>query len=272
MHEKLSVKNIYLSAFRYVFSHPGAIAFLTIFYYLGSLMPMFVSTKTFFLLMLPYYYLFIYFAAGCYYKQKILWDKQIFIAAGIRFITTVFMLLAVIALSNYLINLGFDFISSSFIGGKMVTGIILNSAAWKIIKSLFMFVLVVFFFVIPSFAFVSEISGKSRSFLTTYVKTKGNFIQISLVIFIAFLTLIAAIWVLRFFSPLIAEFIRDVVLVFDSIVYFKVYDFFYYPTNKKSSVKTKKNNKPEPKEILSAQADTSKNAVVEKNQEIKHAD
>ena len=145
----------------------------------------------------------------------------------------------------------------------MVTKIILDSAVWKIVKSLFMFVLVVFFFVIPSFAFVSEISGKSRSFLTTYVKTKGNFIQISLIIFVAFLILLLAIFVLRSFSPLIAEFIRDVVLVFDSIVYFKVYDFFYYQTNKKSPAKTK-NNKPEQKEILLAQTNKSQAAVTEK--------
>lgn len=39
MQEKLSIKKVYRNAYRYVASHLFAFAFLTIFYFLGSLLP-----------------------------------------------------------------------------------------------------------------------------------------------------------------------------------------------------------------------------------------
>ena len=236
MQEKLSVKKIYTDAFQYAVKHLLIFSFLTIFYFLGCLLPMFIKANSvIFLIMLPYYYLFLYSAASCYFKQRILFDKQVFFAAGIRFLTTIFIFLAVISLSTYIINHCFGFISTAFVGGKLVVKFILNSAVWLIIKYMFIFVLVIFFFIIPSFAFISEISGKSRSLLTTYVKTKGNFIQICLIVFVAFGITLLVLLPFRYFSPIVAELTRAVILVFNSIVYFKMYDFFYaLPANNNS--------------------------------------
>ena len=40
MQERLSVKKVYRNAYRYVTSHWFAFVFLTVFYFLGSLLPM----------------------------------------------------------------------------------------------------------------------------------------------------------------------------------------------------------------------------------------
>ncbi len=257
MQEKLSVKKVYIDALHYVVTHLGAFTFLTVFYFLGSLMPMFIGTTSFKILMIPYYYLFLYFAAGCYYKQKILWDIHIFFVATVRFFTAVLLFVAILSLSSYLINFGFGFISDFLFGGKLVVGLIIKSATWQIIKYLLMFILVIVFFVIPSFAFVSEISGKNRSLLMTYVKTKGNIIQIGAIIFISFLILVLALFPLKYISPIFVELIRTILLVFYSIVYFKMYDFFYSSVTHGKTEKKKK-SEPEQKEILLADAKTSK--------------
>ena len=258
MQEKLSIKKVYIDALRYVATHLGAFAFLTVFYFLGSLMPMYIGTTSFKILMIPYYYLFLYFAAGCYYKQQILWDRRIFFAATVRFFTTVLLFAAILALSSYMINAVFDFISTSLLGGKLVVSLILKSATWEIARYFFMFILVIVFFVIPSFAFVSEISGKNRSLLTTYIKTKGNVLRISIITFIASVILIFVIWLLiKFINPVVVELIRAVLLVFCSIIYFKMYDFFYCRVTSNKSEKKKK-SEPEQKEILLADAKSSK--------------
>ena len=67
MQEKLSIKKVYRNAYRYVASHLFAFAFLTIFYFLGSLLPMIFGSSSFWGVSLAYNYLFFYFAAGCYY-------------------------------------------------------------------------------------------------------------------------------------------------------------------------------------------------------------
>lgn len=258
MQEKLSIKKVYVDALQYVATHLGAFAFLTVFYFLGSLMPMFIGMTPYKILMIPYYYLFLYFAAGCYYKQQILWDIHIFFAATVRFFTAVLLFVAILSLSNYLINFGFGFISDSLFGGKLVVGLIIKSATWQVIKYFLMFILVIVFFVIPSFAFVSEISGKNRSLLMTYVKTKGNVIQISMIIFIASVVLIFIIWLLiKFINPIFVELTRTILLVSYSIVYFKMYDFFYCQTTRHKSSKSKKKEKNEQKEILLASAQVS---------------
>lgn len=253
MQEKLSIKKVYLDALRYVATHLGAFAFLTVFYYLGCLMPMFIGMTPYKILMIPYYYLFLYFAAGCYYKQQILWDRKIFFTAGIRFLTAVLLFAAILSLISYLINLGFGFISDSLLGGKLVVGLIIKSATWQVIKYFLMFILVIVFFVIPSFAFVSEISGKNRSLLMTYVKTKGNIIQISMIIFIASVVLFfITLLLIQFIPPILVELTRTILLVFYSIVYFKMYDFFYCSPVPDKPNKTKKDGEPKQKEILLA--------------------
>lgn len=238
MQEKLSVQKVYANSCRYVARHMVAFIFLTGFYFLGSLLPMIIGATSFRMLMLPYYYLFLYFAAGFYYKQQILWDKRIFFSAGLRFLTAILLFLAAILLSNFAINFFLDFLRASFGGGKLLVQIILKSTAWLIGKYIFIFLLFISFFVVPSFAFVSEITGKSRSLLTTYVKTKGNMLRIGFVAAIAFILLLVTMITLTLVSPFVAEFARTVILVFITLVYFKMYDFFY-----KSHIKI---SEPEP--------------------------
>lgn len=238
MQERLSVKKVYTNAVKYTTGHLFAFAFLVIFYFLGSLLPMLIGTTSFKVLMIPYYYLFLYFAAGFYYKQQILWDKEIFLHATLRFLTAILLFLAAILVSTFAINLVLSFIRVSFFGGEALVFVILHSLTWQVLKYLFLFLLFIGFFIVPSFAFVSEITGKSRSLLTTYVKTKGNILRIAAVVLSAMFFMLLALYIFRFLPPYVTELIRDVVLVFITISYFKMYDFFYkVPQAKRKSDK-----------------------------------
>jgi len=244
MQEKLSVKKVYMNAFRYVVRNIKVFSFLTIFYFLGNLLPMFIGLNSFKAVILVYYYLFLYLAAGYYYQQQILFKRDIFIAAGLRFLTVSLVFLAAILISTLVINLILDFIRDVIPGGGVVVYFILHSLIWQISKYLFIFVLFIIFFIIPSFSFVSEISGKGRSILTTYVKTKGSIIRIAVVSVLSYLLLsvIIGICILFKVNYLVAELIRDIAIVFITIVYFRMYDFFYkIPQNK--NLKKEETNK-----------------------------
>lgn len=233
MQEKLSVAKVYRNAFRFVANHLFAFAFLTFFYFLGSLLPMFIGTTSFKVVFSFYIYLFFYFAAGCYYQQQILWNKSLFIACGIRFLTAVVFFFLALLFSSVLINLGINFLKISLPAISGFFDVLLGSFVWLIGKYLFIFLIFVIFFIIPSFAFVSEITEKNRSLLMTFVKTKGNFLRIALVSFIAFLVLLLVMFLSLHINIILAGLIRSSVLVFISILYFKMYDFFYiYPTLK----------------------------------------
>lgn len=228
MQEKLSVKKVYRNAYRYVTSHLFAYVFLSVFYFLGSLAPMFIGATSFRVVFLVYIYLFFYFAAGFYYKQQILKDKEVFIAAGLRFLTAVVMFLSSILASTVVINFLLYFVKEALpTGGEIVVSLILGSVFWLVGKYLFIFMLFVVFFIVPSFTFVSEITGKSRSLLNAYAKTKGNFIRIGMTAAVAFIILLCMMIALNFVNPIVAEMVRSGILAFISIVYFKMYDFFY---------------------------------------------
>jgi hypothetical protein len=244
MQEKLSVAKVYRNAFRFVSTHLFAFAFLTFFYFLGSLLPMFIGTTSFKVIFGFYFYLFFYFAAGCYYKQQILWDKSLFIACGVRFLSAVVFFLLALYFSSCLINLGINFVKISVPFMSGVLNGLFSSYFWLIGKYLFIFMVFVSTFIIPSFAFVSEITEKNRSLLITYIKTKGNILRIALVSFIAFVLLLLIMFMSWHINILVAGLIRSMVLVFVSILYFKMYDFFYiYPLAKKQKDNTDKNGK-----------------------------
>ena len=227
MQEKLSVAKVYRNAYRYVASHLFAFAFLTIFYFLGSLLPIFVGL-TFFKILFPIcLYLFFYFATGCYYKQKLLWDKSIFIATGMRFLTACAIFLLALVISSVLINFGIYFIMATFPNTGNFFGLLFASPIWLVGKYVFMFLLFVTFFIIPSFAFVSEVTGQDRSLLITYVKTKGNILRIATVVAVSLIFLCVMMFLLTYVSIVTASLVRAMVLVFICIMYFKMYDFFY---------------------------------------------
>jgi hypothetical protein len=234
MKEKLSVGKVYRNAYRYVISHLFAFFFLTFFYFMGSLLPRFLVNSSLFAISSIYIYLFFYFAAGCYFRQQILWDKQIFINASLRFITAIVLFLIALLLSTFLINLGINFIKISF--NLVDVDVLLHSSIWIAFKYVCIYLLFIIFFMIPSFAFVSEITGKNRSLLMTYAKTKGNIFRISAVTAIAVAILIVSMVILSHANIWIASLVRAGILVFISILYFKMYDFFYlYPLNKKTN-------------------------------------
>lgn len=241
MKEKLSVRKVYRNAYRYVASHLFAFAFLTVFYLLGSLLPMVIGTASFKFVSLIYTYLFFYFAAGCYYKQQILWDKGIFIAAGVRFAAAIALFMTSIVMATLAINTGIYFFRIVFpAGGSAFLDTILNSTFWLIGKYAFIFVLFIIFFMVPSFAFVSEITGKNRSLLTTYAKTKGNLFKIGLVALGAFVLLLLFMGILSHAHFLAVAVARAAILVYISILYFKMYDFFYGLPQSKRAKKTEK--------------------------------
>ncbi|MBE6462331.1 MAG: hypothetical protein E7005_01045 [Alphaproteobacteria bacterium] len=239
MKEKLSVWKIYRNAYRYVFSHLFAFAFLTIFYFIGSLFPMFLGNSSFFAVSGIYIYLFFYFAAGCYYKQQILWDKNIFISATLRFISAIALFIVALLVTSFVLNVVINFLKMSFGESfNVFFNDLLQSIVWQVGKYICIFLIFVIFFLIPSFSFVSEITGKNKSLLFTYIKTKGNVLRISFVTFISFVLLVCLMLLLARINIWIASFARAAILVFVSILYFKMYDFFYlFP------VKNLKNNK-----------------------------
>jgi len=259
MQEKLSVKKVYANAVKYTAGHLFAFAFLVIFYYLGSLLPMFIGTTSFKVLMIPYYYLFLYFAAGFYYKQQILWDRKIFYRAGLRFLTAIVLFLAVCQLCLFALNHITNFIRVTFLGGEAIVFVIGHTLSWQIFRCLFFFLLFISFFVVPSFAFVSEITGKSRSLLASYVKTEGNILRIAIVVLFALFFVVLSLYIFRFLPPYITELIRDVVLVFITIAYFKMYDFFYKapPAKHKTDKNTQANDKSKNKNSEEIKMDTN---------------
>lgn len=234
MKEKLSVRKVYRNAYRYVLSHLFAFAFLTIFYFTGSLLPLLLGAPSFKLVSLVYMYIFFYFATGCYYKQQLLWDKQLFIAASIRFLTAVFIFLFSIFVASLAINFCISFVKDIFGDvGFAVTKALLNGPWWLVAKYICIFALFITFFVVPSFTFVSVITGKSHSLLSAYSKTRGSLTHIAVTAFLAFSVLLLLIFLLTFVNVYVAAVARAALLAFISIVYFKMYDFFYiYPYSK----------------------------------------
>ena len=135
MKEKLSVRKVYRNAYLYVKSHLFAFFFLTFFYFVGSLFPLFMGTSSLFIVSTFYNYLFFYFAAGCYYKQQILWDKHIFTVAGLRFLTAIVLFLIALLITTLIINSCIHFIRLSFNGGlNSYIDSFLDSSIWLIGK------------------------------------------------------------------------------------------------------------------------------------------
>ena len=234
MKEMLSVRKVYRNAYRYVKGHLIAFFFLTSFYFIGSLLPLIFGTSSLFIVSTFYTYLFFYFAAGCYYKQQILWDKDIFLTAGLRFLTAIALFLIALLLTTLVINSGIYFLKLFFNGA--LSGFIemfLDSIIWEIGKYTCIFLIFNVFFLIPSFAFVSEITGKNKSLLITFAKTKGNILKISYVTAIAVVMLIVMMVLITNINIFLAAFLRSLILVFVSILYFKMYDFFYSYSPKK---------------------------------------
>ena len=269
MQDKLSIKKVYKNAGVYVARHFPAFLFLVGLYFIGNLLPMWIGINSYKIIAIPYFFLFLYIAAGCYYKEKILLDKKIFASAGLRFLTVALVFLAAMLICSFAINLILDFVRTSFMGGEAVVYLALHSASGLIVKYLFGFMLFIMFFIIPAFAFISEISGKSRSFLTTYVKTKGNVFRIALVCAIDYilLMLVIGICVLLKLNAFVVEIFRVFVLIFIMITYFKMYDFFYKVPQKKTQqdeIKTDKLQTEENVQIAEDEniADENDNEVV----------
>lgn len=240
MQEKLSVRKVYRNAYKYVVGHFGAFLFLTIFYYFGTLLPMFFGGIVLKLVSLIYFYLFFYFAAGCYYKQQILWDKKIFFAAGIRFLAAIVFLITAIVMFSVALNATIYFFKLSFPNNAPeFFDTIKESTAWLICRYAFIFFLFCTFFIVPSFAFVSEITGKNRSLLTTFAKTRGNLLKIALTAMGALVLLTVMLTLMSFVPVQIAGIVFAMLMVFVAILYFKMYDFFYNPTVSKNKNKRK---------------------------------
>jgi hypothetical protein len=202
------------------------------------LLPLIFGRSSFFIVSTLYNYLFFYFAAGCYFKQQILWDKKIFISAGLRFLTAIALFLVALLITTLVINSGIHFFKM-MLDGVMI-GIIdnfLKSGVWMLGKYLCIFLLFNTFFLIPSFAFVSEITGKNRSLLMTFAKTKGNILRISFTTAISVFLLLVLMFALTYINVFVASFVRAFILVFVSILYFKMYDFFYNHQVKKNKEK-----------------------------------
>ena len=232
--EKLSVKKVYANAIKYVATHHKGFLFLTIFYYLESLIP---SINIY--LRLFCIYLLLYFAAGLYYKQQILTDTNTFLHASLRFLTAIVLFLVSMLLSSFCINQILEFIRDSFVNGEMFIDKIVGCDAWLVGKYVFIFFLLIIFLLIPSFAFISEISGKSRSVINAYVKTKGNLHKIALVVVFAVMLTWLTMAIFAYVNPYIAQVAYTMALVFGTIVYFKMYDFFYNIPQNKWNVKVK---------------------------------
>ncbi len=234
MKEKLSVRKVYRNTYRYIMSHLFAFAFLTIFYFLGEIPPLLLSAPEqpfnifYQFLSLVYMYVFFYFAAGCYFRQQLLWDWKIFALASLRFLIAIVLFCFSVFVASLIINIGI-YMLRMFFGesGTAFAQAVLGSTLWLIGKYLIIFMLFVVFFIVPSFAFVSEITGRSRSLLMTYVKTKGSLLKIALVSFSAWVLLLVLMIALTYVHILLALIARAAIFAFVSILYFKMYDFFY---------------------------------------------
>ncbi len=238
MKDKLSVRKVYSNAYRYVVSHIFAFFFLTFFYFIGSLIPRFLGSPFLFIVSPVYVFLFFYFAAGCYFKQQILWDKHIFISSSLRFITAVVLFLIALLITTLFLNIMLHFIRVLFSCNYLIDAF-LKSVFWQVVKYICIYLLFITFFLIPSFAFISEITGKNRSLLMTYAKTKGNILRIALVSAIAVAGLVAFMFMMLHANIWVASLVRSIIWVFIAILYFKMYDFFYsYTIAKVKNVST----------------------------------
>ena len=241
MKEKLSVWKIYRNAYKYLVSHLFAFAFLTIFYFIGSVLPVLVGISSGFLFDIfttVYIFTFLYIASGCYFKQQLLFDKKVFIASGIRFFTAIALFLIALLVASFVINIVISFINISF--GMDFVNLMLGSYIWLFCKYLFILFLFVTFFLVPSFAFVSEINGKNKSLLVTFAKTKGNLFRICGVVLIAFLLLLFVMFLMSYVNVVVASLLRSIILVYISLLYFKMYDFFYIFHQQHKMTKIKK--------------------------------
>ncbi|MBQ8751364.1 MAG: hypothetical protein IJZ30_07000 [Alphaproteobacteria bacterium] len=238
MKEKLSVWKVYRNAYRYVSEHLLAFFFLTIFYFLGSLLPLMFGSSALYLVSAIYIYLFFYFATGCYYKHQILLDKKVFIASSLRFISAIGLFLVALLGATIAINC-FIYFAKSVAISENILNTLFNNSLGIILKYICIFLLFNVFFIIPSFSFVSEITGKNRSLLMAYAKTKGNILHITFVTAISLILLIITMFLLTYVNVFIASFARAMILVFMSILYFKMYDFFYsYLVSKSKNIKS----------------------------------
>ena len=276
MKEKLSVRKVYRNAYRYVLSHLFAFAFLTIFYFTGSLLPMLLGAPSFKLISLIYMYVFFYFATGCYYRQQLLWDKQLFIDASMRFLTAIFIFLFSIFVASLAINFCISFVKDIFGDvGFAITKALLNGPWWLVAKYICIFALFITFFVVPSFTFVSVITGKTHSLLSAYSKTRGSLTHIAITAFLAFSVLLLIMFLLTFVNVYVAAVARAALLAFISIVYFKVYDFFYiYPYSKNAQALKRDpsgrflpSNNPNEGNVNSDAVDTQNNSSQQLNDE-----
>lgn len=256
--EKLSVKKVYTNTVRYILTHIKGYLFLTFFYFLGSCLSTLLGYNFIRLILL---YLLLYFAAGLYYKQTFLTDVKIFLRASLRFLTAVVMFLMSLLFSTFCINALLEFVRSTLLGGEVGVHLIIGSVTWLLGKYAFIFLLLVVFMFIPSFAFISEISGKSRSVINAYAKTKGNVIRIALIISLACISMLLVIAVFAYTNPFISNLAYSAALVFNTIIYFKMYDFFYNIPQAKRIKKAKEDKeKPETK---------AKEAVIKETEEEK---
>ena len=232
--KKLSIKKVYTSAAKYIFAHPKGFLFLTIFYYLESLI--FSASPFLHLLGL---YLLIYLAAGLYYKQRLILNTETFLHATLRFVTAVMLFIISLILSSLCINLIIHIFCNGHGSCYLYTNHIIESNLGITVKYIVLFFLLVACFLIPSFAFLSEISGKSRSVISAYAKTKGSFASISVCVLTAIIITWLFMAVFAFVNPYIAQFAYTTALVFGTIVYFKMYDFFYGISETKRTAGTK---------------------------------
>lgn len=253
LNEEMLVKKVYVNAFKYVATHFKGFLFLTFCYYLVSFLP-FANVYLHLICM----YLLLYVAACLYYKQKVILNTTAFLHATLRFITAIMLFVISMLLSSLGINIIFNIIRAGCVEGDIYINQMIGSIPWLVAKYTFLFFLLIAFFLVPSFPFISEISGKSRSVINAYAKTKGNIHKISLVAVIA----VALTWLIMaifaFVNPYIAQLAYTMALVFGTIVYFKMYDFFY------SIPQTKHLTKSKVKETES-KANTVKTANPEEN-------
>ena len=146
------------------------------------------------------------------------------------------------------INVGIHIIGRLFpVHGPAAVSAVLESLPWLLAKRIFIFFLFIAFFIVPSFAFVSEITGKKRSLVAAYSKTKGDLPRIAAVVAGTFLLLWLSMLALSFVNVFLASLVRAAILVFISILYFKMYDFFYcFPQTRRDS----RTAKDEPEKAL----------------------
>ena len=76
--------------------------------------------------------------------------------------------------------------------------------------------------------------------LVTFAKTKGNLFRICGVVLIAFLLLLFVMFLMSYVNVVVASLLRSIILVYISLLYFKMYDFFYIFHQQHKMAKIKK--------------------------------